>query len=149
MDYGVLSSYFDGAVAKKLVAVDIDRKRSNQHEFNGTAELRSLFGDDDIRNIPTTFVFLCDDADPLFDHGFTTWYDARRKHPTRTEYRLYYNDSEAIRASRIGDLMVIAPSDEHGLLIVFARQGSNAECQLRWLFGLNRGIVLCWWACPV
>lgn len=137
MDYGVLSSYFDGAVAKKLVAVDIDRKRSNQHEFNGTAELRSLFGDDDIRNIPTTFVFLCDDADPLFDHGFTTWYDARRKHPTRTEYRLYYNDSEAIRASRIGDLMVIAPSDEHGLLIVFARQGSNAECQLRWLFGLN------------
>lgn len=36
MDYGVLSSYFDGAVAKKLVAVDIDRKRSNQHEFNGT-----------------------------------------------------------------------------------------------------------------
>ena len=82
MDYGVLSSYFDGAVAKKLVAVDIDRKRSNQHEFNGTAELRSLFGDDDIRNIPTTFVFLCDDADPLFDHGFTTWYDARRKHPT-------------------------------------------------------------------
>lgn len=51
MDYGVLSSYFDGAVAKKLVAVDIDRKRSNQHEFNGTAELRSLFGDDDIRNM--------------------------------------------------------------------------------------------------
>ena len=42
MDYGVLSSYFDGAVAKKLVAVDIDRKRSNQHEFNGTAELRSV-----------------------------------------------------------------------------------------------------------
>lgn len=69
MDYGVLSSYFDGAVAKKLVAVDIDRKRSNQHEFNGTAELRSLFGDDDIRNIPTTFVFLCDDADPLFVTG--------------------------------------------------------------------------------
>ena len=52
MDYGVLSSYFDGAVAKRLVAVDIDGKVSNQHEFNGTAELRSLFGDNDIRGIP-------------------------------------------------------------------------------------------------
>ena len=38
MDYGVLSSYFDGAVAKKLVAVDIDRKRATS--MNST-ELRS------------------------------------------------------------------------------------------------------------
>jgi hypothetical protein len=137
MDYGVLSSYFDGAVAKRLVAVDIDGKVSNQHEFNGTAELRSLFGDNDIKGIPTTFAYLCDDASPLFDHGFTTWYDARRKHPTRTEYRLYYNDNDAIKAAHIDDLMIMAISDEHGLLVVFAGRGSNAESQLRWLFGLE------------
>lgn len=30
MDYGALSSYFDGAVAKTLADVDIDASKSNQ-----------------------------------------------------------------------------------------------------------------------
>ena len=64
MDYGALSSYFDGAVAKTLADVDIDASKSNQHEFNGTRPLRSLFGDDDIRDICTTFAYMCDDAEP-------------------------------------------------------------------------------------
>ena len=42
MDYGALSSYFDGAVSKTLADVDIDAGRSNQHEFNGTLPLLSL-----------------------------------------------------------------------------------------------------------
>ena len=75
MNKGCLSQNFAGVAAKRLSAVEIDAFLSNQHEFNGTAELRSLFGDNDIRGIPTTFAYLCDDANPLFDHGFTTWYD--------------------------------------------------------------------------
>lgn len=36
MDYGVLGAYFDGAVAKTLVGVDImGANKSHQHEFNG------------------------------------------------------------------------------------------------------------------
>lgn len=93
MDYGALSSYFDGAVSKTLADVDIDAGRSNQHEFNGTLPLRSLFGDDDIRDIRTTFAYMCDEAEPEMCDGTVTWYDARRKHPTRTEYRLYYKDN--------------------------------------------------------
>lgn len=137
MDYGALNSYFDGAVAKTLAAVDISPAKSNQHEFNGTGPLRALFGDDDIKGMRTTFAYLDDGADPVFDHGFTTWYDARRRHPTRTEYRLYYNDNECIAAARPGDLMVIAISDAGEVLVAFARAGTTAEAQLRWLFGVG------------
>lgn len=137
MDYGALSGYFGGAVAKTLAAVDINPAKSNQHEFNGTGPLRALFGDDDIKGMPTTFVYLEDDVDPVFDHGFTTWYDARRKQPTRTEYRLYYSDNDCIRSAHPGDLMVLAISDAGEILISFARAGSTAEAQLRWLFGVG------------
>ena len=137
MDYGALNSYFDGAVAKTLAAVDISPAKSNQHEFNGTGPLRALFGDDDTKGMRTTFAYLDDGADPAFDHGFTTWYDARRRHPTRTEYRLYYNDNECIAAARPGDLMVIAISDAGEVLVAFARAGTTAEAQLRWLFGVG------------
>lgn len=131
MDYGALSSYFDGAVSKTLADVDIDAGRSNQHEFNGTLPLRSLFGDDDIRDIRTTFAYMCDEAEPEMCDGTVTWYDARRKHPTRTEYRLYYKDNPAIRQASAGDLMVVANSDDLGLLIIFAKKGSTIESQLR------------------
>lgn len=137
MDYGALNGYFDGAVAKTLAAVDISPAKSNQHEFNGTGPLRALFGDDDIRGMPTTFAYLEDGADPVFDHGFTTWYDARRKHPTRTEYRLYYNDNKCIASARPGDLMVLALSDAGEVLIAFSKAGTTAESQLRWLFGVG------------
>lgn len=137
MDYGALSSYFDGAVSKTLADVDIDAGRSNQHEFNGTLPLRSLFGDDDIRDIRTTFAYMCDEAEPEMCDGTVTWYDARRKHPTRTEYRLYYKDNPAIRQASAGDLMVVANSDDLGLLIIFAKKGSTIESQLRWLFGFE------------
>lgn len=137
MDYGAFNRYFDSAVAKVLSGVDISGNKSHQHEFNGTAPLRRVFGDDDIQKMPTTFIYLADDVDPVYDHGFTTWYDARRKHPTRTEYRLYYNDNAAIGSAEVGDLMVIALSDDRGLLILFARQASTIESQIRWLFGLS------------
>ena len=69
MDYGALNGYFDGAVAKTLAAVDISPAKSNQHEFNGTGPLRALFGDDDIKGMPTTFAYLEDDADPSSTTG--------------------------------------------------------------------------------
>ena len=137
MDYGALSSYFDGAVAKTLADVDIDLSKSNQHEFNGTRPLRLLLGDDDIRDIRTIFAYMCDEAEPELCEGSVTWYDARRKHPTRTEYRLYYKDNPAIRRTSTGDLMVLANSDDLGLLILFAKRGSTIESQLKWLFGFE------------
>lgn len=137
MDYGALNSYFEGVAAKKLSGVDLNANKSHQHEFNGIAPLRQLFGDDDIHHVGTTFTYLTDGVDPTIDRGFSTWYDARRKHPTRTEYRLYYNDNAAIDSAAPGDLMVIALTKERRILVLFAKQGSTVEAQLRWLFGLD------------
>jgi len=99
--------------------------------------LRGLFGDDDIKGMRTTFAYLDDDNDPVFDHGCTTWYDARRTHPTRTEYRLYYNDNAALKMAHPGDLMVLALHEGKEVVILFARAGSTAESQVRWLFALD------------
>ena len=138
MDYGALSSYFEGAVAKTLAGVDIrGANKSHQHEFNGIGPLRRLFGDDDIRGMSTTFAYLDDDNDPVFDHGRTTWYDARRRDPRRTEYRLYYNDNAAIKFADTGDLMIIALTETREVLALFAKRGSTAESQVRWLFGVG------------
>ncbi len=138
MDYGVLGAYFDGAVAKPSRALTSwGANKSHQHEFNGVGPLRALFGDDDIKGMRTTFAYLDDGADPIFDHGYTTWYDARRKHPTRTEYRLYYNDNAAMGMARPGDLMVLALHEAKEVVILFARAGSTAESQVRWLFALD------------
>ena len=136
MDYGALNAYFDGVAAKILSPVDLSANKSHQHEFNGSASLRQIFGDDDMRSLPTTFTYLCDDAEPVLDQGFTSWYDARRRHPTRTEYRLYYKDNAAMEAASPGDLLVIALVNRKPL-VLFAKRGSTVESQLRWLFGLD------------
>lgn len=137
MDYGALSRYFNGVAVKVLSAVDLSTNKSHQHEFNGTGPLRKLFGDDDIREIETTFAYLCDESEPVFCHGSTTWYDARRKHPTRTEYRLYYKENEVVELAGCGDLMVIARTKDAKNLILFALKGSTIEAQLCWLFGIE------------
>ena len=123
--------------AKRLAAVDVDPKKSNQHEFNGVSVLRSLFGDDDIKDMPARFVYLTDDADPLFDSGLMTWYDARRNIPNRTEYRLYYKDNAVIEQAREGDLMVVALTGRGEVLVAITRAESNMASQVCWLFGLD------------
>lgn len=45
MKQGYLSQYFNGIAFKYLSAVEIDPKRSNQHEFHGDQNLRILLGD--------------------------------------------------------------------------------------------------------
>lgn len=143
MDYGAISSYFAGVGAKTLAAVDIDPNSSNQHEFNGVRQLCDILGYDDIKNIPATYVYLADETEPVFDQGAVSWYDARRRHPTRTEFRLYYTDNKAMHLADTGDLMVVAIVEggkagiEGELLIIFAKSGSTTESQVRWLFGLG------------
>jgi len=42
---GYLSQYFDDVAVKWLSAVEIDKIRSNQHEFNSDEELKKLLED--------------------------------------------------------------------------------------------------------
>lgn len=132
-----LSQYFTGIGAKRLSEVEVSLDISNQHEFNGIAEFKNIFGTDRI-NFDGHFIYLTDDEDQIIeDSGLLTWYDARENHPTRTEYRLYYSTSPVIDIAVAGDLVVIGRTGENKLAVIIAPQGSTSEQQLLWLFGLE------------
>lgn len=45
MTTGSVTGLFTHVVVKRLTAVETDVSRSNQHEFNGSKVLMSVFGD--------------------------------------------------------------------------------------------------------
>jgi hypothetical protein len=136
MKKGHLSEYFIDFSVKQLTAVEADRHRSNQHEFDGVAKLRTMLGTEDKRNIPTVFIYLNDDdPDPLRDEAFLSWYDSRKKHATRSEWRLYFPDTIVSDNATEGDLLIIAQRPNGTLMVIVAEGGSTIETQLLWLFG--------------
>lgn len=137
MKRGHLSELFSGIVMKRLSAVETAPQSSNQHEFNGSAALRRLLGDDDRKNIETRFLFLGQEQEAVEAEGAVSWYDARRKHPTRTEYRLYYPENDVTGMMAAGDIFFLAMGRDGTALIVVTPAGSTMENQLRWLFGLE------------
>lgn len=137
MKQGHLSKYFEGVAAKRLSAVEILPKRSNQHEFNGDASLKRLLGKP-FTKAPTRFLYLGDDEDKFITaDSWLTWYDSRKNHPTRTEHRLYYPSTPVSEAAREGDLLVIGKRSDGRLLALIAAAGTTAENQIKWLFGLD------------
>ena len=139
MKYGALSDHFDGVAAKRLTAVEINPNISHQHELNGVAPLRSLLGTDGFPSRPATFIWLGHGSEGIIERSSLTWYDARDRHPTRTEWRLYYPNNAVMEQTKAGDLLVIAnPSEKDGdLTVIVAQQQSIFENQLVWLFGLE------------
>ncbi|GAO44134.1 type II restriction endonuclease [Flavihumibacter petaseus] len=132
-----ISSYFSGIGAKRLSRVEVKPDNSNQHEFNGINAFKEFFGSDKIR-FKGTFIFLSDDQDKVDKiDGTLTWYDARAKHPTRSEFRLYYTSNIVIEAASQDDLLIIARTKADSLMIIVAPEGSTSEKQLLWLFGLD------------
>jgi hypothetical protein len=132
-----LSNYFKGIGAKRLSSVEINPKTSNQHEFNGINEFRTIFGENK-KTFKGKFIYLTDDSEEtLFEEGILTWYDAREKHATRTEYRLYYSSNSVISTATEGDLLVIGQTGNDELAVIIASEGSTSEQQMKWLFGLE------------
>ncbi len=134
---GSLADHFEGVAAKRLSAVETDPKRSNQHEFNGVTMLRKLFGDDDRRDIPARFVWLGEEQEGISEEGTISWYDARRAHPTRIEYRLYYPSNAVMNGMKAGDFFLVATLKDGSAMVIVAPGESTIESQLRWLFGLE------------
>lgn len=131
-----LSKFFPSIAAKRLSLVEIQPQVSNQHEFNGIGELRAMFGDEK-RTFEATFIRLNDDEEKVNSSpGKMTWYDSRRNHPTRSEFRLYYSSNEVVKSSLPNDLVIIAKMFDNKLAVIIAPQGSTAEKQLLWLFGI-------------
>lgn len=138
MKSGYLSQYFSGIIAKTLSEVEASRERSNQHEFNGTVAMKSLFGT--VRKRYTTrFIYLDDENDPITADGFLTWYDAREHHPTRSEYRLFFNSTAVSQAASANDVLFIGLRPDDSVLVVIAAANSTISSQLAWLFGIQAG----------
>ena len=136
MSRDALRDSFTGVAFKRLSAVEAHPERSNQHEFNGTRPLRDLLGADR-ETLPARFLYLDDESDePLTAQGSLTWYDARERHPTRTEYRLFYPDNPVSAMAVEGDLLLIARRPDGSLLVIIARAGSTAARQVLLLFGI-------------
>jgi EcoRII C terminal len=140
---GFLGELFTGVVAKRLTHVEtINAKssqnaKSNQHEFQGVKLLRSLFGAEDRRQIPTTFCWLEAEQSAVTDEGFITWSNVRKGKPRAAEYHLYYNTNAVTRLMAIGDTAFIALRPGNEALVVIAPANSEMLVQLYWLFGIN------------
>lgn len=108
MKKGFLSQYFEGVAIKRLSAVEVDTQKSNQHEFNGSKPLRNLLGKERLNDYPVTFVWLGDENEAISEEGMVTWYDAREKHITRSEWRLYFKSNPIMNWAEEGDLLIVA-----------------------------------------
>lgn len=134
----VLSKLFRGVAAKRLSAVEVNPKASNQHEFQGTKDMREIFGTED-KKIPCTFLYLGDYEDQTVSSvGSLTWYDSRRDQPKRSaEFRNYYPGNIVTEHANEGDLLVIAQKQDGSILAIVVKQGSTLEHQVLWLFGIS------------
>jgi len=132
-----LSQYFTGIAAKRLSAVETDPETSNQHEFNGIRPMTLLFGTERKR-FDCTYVYFGDEEDKTaIAEGFLTWYDARENHPTRTEYRLYFQGNTVMELALPGDLLVIGKRPDGRTLALVAKKDTTIERQILWLFGIE------------
>lgn len=134
-----LTDYFSSVAAKRLSAVEINERTSNQHEFNGVRSLKQTFGSTK-SEYDAHFVYLAEtEDDTVISPGKLTWYDSRAKQTHRTaEFRLYYNTGNTVvGAAREGDLLIVARSAAEQTVLIIARDGSTADRQLCWLFGLS------------
>ena len=139
MERGLLSRYFDGVAVKNLSAVETDPGTSNQHEFNGSAPLRRLLGDDDRRSIPTRFVWLSDEQEGVSDDGVVSWYDSRKNKKHRSaEFRLYYTTNAVSEMMTTGDSLFLASRPDGSVMVIVARSGSTIQSQLLWMFGVEQ-----------
>lgn len=140
MEAGYLRDYFSSVAVKRLSAVEADMTVSNQHEYNGVSALKNMFGTEQERLIlPTQFLYMTDEDDPLEAKGNLTWYDARFRHATRTEWRLYYPTNEVTVSASAGDALFICKKKDGNVLEILAKKDSNIENQLFWLFDVKPG----------
>jgi hypothetical protein len=130
-----LSQYFSGVVVKRLTAVEADTARSHQHEFNGVAGMKRILGAEK-QTFKAQFEYISDDDSHRASAASSlTWYDARERHPDRSEWRLYVPSNDVYERAAEGDLMVIGRRADNTLTVIVAKGGSTAENQLILLFG--------------
>jgi len=114
-----------GLAVKTLSEVEVNSWVSNQHEFNGVAQLRQIFGTQRLEGLPARFAYMSNNGVESETTGSLTWYDAREDHPTRTEYRLYYTSTLPLRKARAGDTLLITLDDSGWVNIFIIARGTQ------------------------
>jgi len=144
MRFGALSDFFDGAGAKYLTEVEVNKARSNQHEFQGVSGFREFLGTPpDKKRYDATFLWLGDDEDvgPVRADSFCTWSDVRRDKPKRApEFHLYYAaaSESVVHQAQAGDLLLLAKlKGQDSLIAMLCQADTTIARQLLWLFGLE------------
>ena len=132
---GYLKKYFKGIIAKRLSDVEVTPKKSNQHEFNATIKMKEILGSED-HTYSADFLYI-DDEQRITAKEFLTWYDARRNHPTRTEYRLYYPSTPVSDRAEVGDSLFICVKRDETILCIIAKKDASITGQLYWLFDIS------------
>lgn len=145
MDKSYLADYFEGVAAKRLSSVEADRARSRQHEYQTTAEMRKFLGvPQGKQELPTTFAYLSDDADPIQEQSSLTYYDSRQNQAKRSpELRLYFPETSISQRTQTGDVLFICKVRSSGhLLALVAQANSSWELQLLCLLGIQDDSLL-------
>jgi hypothetical protein len=117
---------------KRLAAVEIEPDASHQHELNAGTLRRALgFPEARTRGLLSILAYLKPEEPPDVLDGEFTLYDARENHPTRSEYRMYYQLPGFAGLAKAGDLLVLCRAGgSGGLLGILARPGTPMESQL-------------------
>lgn len=111
------------ACIKTLSAVEARPERSNQHEFNGVTALKNVFG----TSRSEFNVQFSVRGEGIADQANVTWYDAREEHPTRSEYRLYFQGNLVMDHAQAGDNVVIGYDGQGMLHCILIRTGSTGH----------------------
>lgn len=133
----MITSRFSGVVVKRLSAVETDNSRSNQHEFNGSSALVGLFGMQQPQRLNALFLRIDDGDEVVRSEGSLTWYDARAKHPIRSEYRLYYYDNPVTKRAIPGDTIIIGLKSDGNLIVIFTSAVSKVAGFIYAMFGIE------------
>lgn len=140
---GRLAEQFAGVGFKRLSAVDcISEGKSNQHELNVSAAMRSFLGESRRTFECTYFRFTGAFTDGVYasEESTATYYNARERQQGRSpEFRLVYPSSSAImQGARAGDYCwVLRRAVDDRLLVVVAEDDSPVARQLDRLIGTD------------
>jgi len=109
------------ACLKTLSAVEARPERSNQHEFNGVMQLKNILGKDKFEKT----AFFQVRGSSISVKANVTWYDAREDHPTRSEFRLYFQSNIVMERAREGDNILIGFDSSGRLHFVLIPSGTD------------------------
>lgn len=101
------------SVSKTLSAVEASPLASNQHELNGVSQFKKIFGVDEFRG-NAEFRY---NNGSIVAHAGITWYDSREAHPTRSEYRLYFQTNAVMDAATEGDKVTISRTSAGNIIV--------------------------------